>query len=335
MFLPGCLALLQLSGVVSGLGFVLGQFGLPLPAGFTAVDEAVQLVVDGHGFFIEAAQFFVVCRHDLQQGLAFSLGRCQFLGGLFFFCRRRHAAVLGFGQEAFAVAQFLQGHGPFIGQALAVEAAEFLQSFCLFLQWFQPLFEDAHEVADALQVALGLGDLAQAVGLAAFEAADASNFFKDDPPLFGLAVEDAVDAVLADDGHRVLADTRIGEEDMDIFQAARPAVDIVFTVAGAEEAPRDDDFREFRIQGVVAVIEVQRDFRCPLGPAGLGPGKDDVFRLLPPQLADILFPHDPADGIGNIALAAAIGTDDGRNALVEGQGRLICKGLESPQFHFQ
>lgn len=94
---------------------------------------------------------------------------------------------------------------------------------------------------------------------------------------------------------------------MDIFQAARPAVDIVFTVAGAEEAPRDDDFREFRIQGVVAVIEVQRDFRCPLGPAGLGPGKDDVFRLLPPQLADILFPHDPADASEILLLPLPLG----------------------------
>ena len=36
-----------------------------------------------------------------------------------------------------------------------------------------------------------------------------------------------------------------------------------------------------------------------------------------------------------IALAAAIGPDNGRNALVKGQRRLICKGLESPQFHFQ
>ena len=90
-----------------------------------------------------------------------------------------------------------------------------------------------------------------------FEAADTGHFFKDDPPFFRFAVEDAVDAVLTDDSHGILADTRIGKEDVDVFQAARPAVDIVFTVAGPEQAPRDDDFSELRIQCVVAVIEVQ------------------------------------------------------------------------------
>ena len=66
LFLPGVLALLQLFCINSCLGFVLGEFGLPLTAGFAAVDEAVQFIVDGHGLFIEMAQFFVIGSHGVQ-----------------------------------------------------------------------------------------------------------------------------------------------------------------------------------------------------------------------------------------------------------------------------
>ena len=64
--LPGSLTLLQLGRIVCGLGLVLGEFCLPLPAGFTAMDQTIQFIMDGHGLFIETAQFFIIRSHDVQ-----------------------------------------------------------------------------------------------------------------------------------------------------------------------------------------------------------------------------------------------------------------------------
>ena len=335
LLFPGKAALLQLGFFELGIGFLLSQIGLSLDAGFLAMDQAVQVMVNGHGCLVETAQFFVICCQVCQEGLSPLFRSFQFLRRRLFFGRRRLAAVFDFRQESFTVAQFLQGQGPFIGQSFAVELTKLLQRFGLLLQGFQLLFKNAGQVADAFQIAFRFGNFSQAFGFSALKAADAGHFFKDDSPFFGLTVQDAVDTVLADDGHRILTDTGVGQEVMDILQAARPAVDIVFAVAGAEQAPGDDDFRKFRVQGMVAVIKIERYFGRPLRPAGLRTGKDDIFSTLAPQLADILFPHDPADGVGNVALAAAVRPDDGRHALIKVQSCLIGKGFEASQLHFQ
>ena len=64
------------------------------------------------------------------------------------------------------------------------------------------------------------------------------------------------------------------------------------------------------------------------GPAGTAAGKDDIFHLGPAQVLDALFTHDPADGIGNIALAAAIWPNNGRDPIFEIDIDLIGKDLK-------
>ena len=214
---PRRLPLLELAFILFIGSLLLSQFGFSLNAGFLAMGQAVQFVVHGHGFFIEATQFFFFRRHGGHEGLAplFGIGQC--FGRFLFFRRCRLAAVFGFGQEAFAVAQLLQGQSSFIGQSFAVEGSELLQCFSLFLQGFQLLFEDTGKVADAFQIAFRFRNFSQAFGFSPLKAADAGHFFKDDPPFFRLAVQDAIDAVLADDGHGILTDTGVGKKDMDIL----------------------------------------------------------------------------------------------------------------------
>ena len=175
--------------------------------------------------------------------------------------------------------------------------------------------------------------LAQSFLFTALIAADTGHFFKNDPTLLWLAVQDAVHPVLADDSHRILANTRISKQKMNVFQTARPLVNKEFTFAGAENPPCYDDFRKFDIELMIAIVKIQGYFCRSLGTPFFRTGKNNVLRLLTAQLADILFPHDPADGIGNIALAAAVRSDDSCDSLIKCQCCLICEGLKSPQFH--
>ena len=57
--------------------------------------------------------------------------------------------------------------------------------------------------------------------------------------------------------------------------------------------------------------------------------EDDVFHLGAAQCARALFAQHPAYGIGNIALAAAVGADDRGHPRRQLQGYLIRKGFES------
>ena len=126
------------------------------------MDQAVQVMVNGHGCLVETAQFFVICCQVCQEGLSPLFRSFQFLRRRLFFGRRRLAAVFDFRQESFTVAQFLQGQGPFIGQSFAVELTKLLQRFGLLLQGFQLLFKNAGQVADAFQIAFRFGNFSQA-----------------------------------------------------------------------------------------------------------------------------------------------------------------------------
>ena len=61
-----------------------------------------------------------------------------------------------------------------------------------------------------------------------------------------------------------------------------------------------------------------------------GAGKDDVFHAGAAEAFGGLFAQDPTDGIADIALAAAVGADDGGDAIaVEAEFGAIAKALES------
>ena len=120
---------------------------------------------------------------------------------------------------------------------------------------------------------------------------------------------------------------------MNILETARPFINEKFTFTGTKYASCHDDFRKFDVELMVAVVEIQRYFGRTLGTPLFRTGKDNIFRLLAAQLADVLFAHDPADGIGNIALAAAVRPDNSRDAFIKCQCCLICERFKSPQLH--
>ncbi len=69
--------------------------------------------------------------------------------------------------------------------------------------------------------------------------------------------------------------------------------------------------------------ESQPDLGRPGWLSGIGAVEDDVLHLLAPQALGALFAHDPSKRIGDVALAAPVGADDRRHALIKGELRAI------------
>src|SRR5688572_25628695 len=63
--------------------------------------------------------------------------------------------------------------------------------------------------------------------------------------------------------------------------------------------------------------------------ARIAAAEDDVFHLLAAQALGTLLAEHPGDGVGDVALAAAVGTDDRGDAFVEGQFGSIGERLEA------
>jgi hypothetical protein len=78
--------------------------------------------------------------------------------------------------------------------------------------------------------------------------------------------------------------------------------------------------------------EAKAHLRRSAGLACVAAIEDDVFHLVAAEALGALFAKHPRDGVGDVALAASIGTDDGGDTLVEGKLRAIGERLESGYF---
>ena len=67
----------------------------------------------------------------------------------------------------------------------------------------------------------------------------------------------------------------------------------------------------------VTFVRVRGDLGQAQGLAVLAAVEDHVLHLVAPEVFCALFAEDPADGIGDVALAAAVGADHGRDAGLE------------------
>ena len=148
------------------------------------------------------------------------------------------------------------------------------------------------------------------------------------------------------------------------FRRHELAVDQVFALARAVQAPRHLDVARRRLRrwsdgqrspsarepcpwpfvGAAASSPASRTARrhaaarrsrtsaAAGGLAGVAAAEDDVLHLVAAQALGALLAKHPGDGVGDVALAAAVGADDGGDATVEGQLGAIGEGLESGDF---
>ena len=98
------------------------------------------------------------------------------------------------------------------------------------------------------------------------------------------------------------------------------------------DAPRDLDLVEFAPELLLAIGEEKRDLAELGRPARVRPLEDDVLHLPAAERLRALLAQDPPDGVGDVGLAAPIGTDHGGHAGLEMEGRGIGERLETVEF---
>ena len=139
---------------------------------------------------------------------------------------------------------------------------------------------------------------------------------------------------LADDGVGLFGQPRLGQQVADVHAAHFLAVEQVLVFARAVGAAGDFDFGIINGQPAVAVVEGEGG----LGHAGAGPflapREDHVGGFFAAQGGVALFAEDPAHGIGDVAFAAPVGTDDGRDAVVKHEFGFAGEGFVPLQNEF-
>ena len=146
----------------------------------------------------------------------------------------------------------------------------------------------------------------------------------------GAQGERLIDHALADEEEGVVGQVGGIEEIDEVAQAHLLAIEQVLVLARAEEPPAALDESVFDRQQTIVVADDEAHVGHARGvPAG-GTGEDDVLRLAGPQRAALLAER-PAQRVREVALAAAVGTDDGADAGPELQPRGFGEGLEADQ----
>ena len=83
------------------------------------------------------------------------------------------------------------------------------------------------------------------------------------------------------------------------------------------ETPGHLHLRAVEGKGAALVVEDQADLGHRARPPPVGTREDDVLHAAPPQVARALLSQHPEHGVGDVALAAAVGPDDDGDARLE------------------
>ena len=207
------------------------------------------------------------------------------------------------------------------------------------------------DVVDAREILAGRFDLQFGGAAAALELRYARRFLQELPPLHRARPQHLTDLALLDDRVRLDAHARVHQQVLDVAQPAHPAVDQVLALTGSEQPPADfyvpNEIRTVLRRVTVAVgpvdllavavlrrkggdlAEPQPDLRRGGRAAPVAAAEDDVLHPVAAQAPHALLAQHPGDGVDEVALAAAVRTDDGGHTGVERNLGLLRKALES------
>ncbi len=187
----------------------------------------------------------------------------------------------------------------------------------------------AQQIGQAHEVALGGGQAALGLLLAAPELEHAGGLLDDGPSLLGPSLEHSFELALAHDDVLGPAHAGVAQQLLDVEQAARDLVDGVLAGAVAEQDASDGDLGEVDREHPRAVVDGQADLGAAQRWTSGGAGEDDVVHLVRAQGARTLGAEHPGDGVDHVRLAAAVGADDHGDAGLEVEGRGVGEGLEA------
>ena len=166
---------------------------------------------------------------------------------------------------------------------------------------------------------------------ARLEPSEPRSFLDQRPSLGRPRGEDRLDLALADDRVHPLTEPEIGQQLDEVEPPHRGSVDEVLALAAAMQPPRDRELRIVDGKRTVGVVEEELDLAEVGRAARAAAGEEDVVGLLGPQLGRAERAGGPADRVGDVRLARAVGTDDHADARLETDLDRIGEGLETTQ----
>ena len=116
-------------------------------------------------------------------------------------------------------------------------------------------------VIDAGEILSGVFEAGFRQPFAGLELGDAGGLFDDGPAIGRLAAQDLPDASLLNDGVGLRPQAGAHEDVLNIAQAAQLAIQQVFALAGAEEAPGDHDLAGLEGPLELAAADLEHDVR--------------------------------------------------------------------------
>jgi hypothetical protein len=194
-----------------------------------------------------------------------------------------------------------------------LELAVFGRDFRLLAQARELIAELLTDVFDAREILAGVGEAAFGFLAALAVLGNAGGFLEEDTKVFRLCLHDTADHSLLDDRVGARAEAGTQEEIVDIAAPNRDVVDVVAGIAVAREETLDRQLgvlTPLSADPPFAVIEGKLDRRAPDRLAIAGAVENHVLHRFAAQRRCFRFAEHPPDGVDDVRLAAAVGTDD-------------------------
>ncbi len=239
---------------------------------------------------------------------------------------RQVLGVLGFGQ--FGVrrdpAQVEQGRFGAANLPGDVAIAHGLARLCLQCRDLRAELID--HVFEPQQVLLGCAQPQFGLVTPRMQTGNAGGFFQHAPALLGLGLDDLADAALMHERGRARAGRSVGQQNLHVARPHFAAVDPIGRALLALDPPRHVEalvLVELGGRLARAVVDVHRDFGVVARRPDVGAGEDHVLHVGGAQRLVRGLPHDPAQRLDEIRLAAAVRPDHAGEARLDQEiGRL-------------
>ncbi|GBR22715.1 hypothetical protein AA3271_1322 [Gluconobacter japonicus NBRC 3271] len=245
----------------------------------------------------------------------------------------------GFGQIIFAALYGEIGAGVQEGMKLNLGFTQLFRDLTifprlngLFFEASEPLFDLKAQVFGAGKVGFGLAKFQFRIMAAGMKARDASGLFQQKAALFGLGRDKLADTVLADDGRASCTGRQIGKKRLHVTRTHDAAIDTVFAAGATLGTTRD--FKIFSVLKwsggkTLGAGQMKRDLSDVPGRTCACSSKDQVVQLATPEGAGGGLTHGPAQAFDDIGFAAAIWTDNARQARKNVNAHLIGEAFEA------
>src|ERR1035437_6992686 len=190
-------------------------------------------------------------------------------------------------------------------------------------------------VGNAQKILLGLFQFTERFFFLLFEFRDAGGFLENHPAIFRLARKNLRDVALRQNAVGRATDARAHEKLLNVLEPARRAVEKIFAAAVAKNPARQRHFVIGNFDARCAqtffadAAERERDFAHAHRLATVRAVEDHVRHFAAAQRLGRLLAEHPADGVGDVRFAATVRADDGRDAGLKIQRRLVREGLEA------